>query len=391
MSYSFQETPEQTLLCESAEKFAKKHIDPVAADLFKAGKFSVELARRMGKEGYLGIMAPPRWGGMGLSYTSYIKIVEIISGHDGSCGALVAAHNSLGVYPVLKYGSASLKKNHLRNICSGEYTVGFAQTEPNAGTNVKNITTRAEYDPVTGEWNANGGKHFITNVSSAMAYGLILLAVTGSNEGVKEFTAFFVPIGTPGLIIRPMPHKGAWPSSDTGEVFFENVRIPDENKLGKRGQGLRVMLDTLDGGRKSVAAMGSGIAKSALRLALAYAKQRIGPDKPIAELPEIYGKLAEMSMRINAAELLLYKACWLAERGKPCKQEAAEAKLLCSQLAEFCTREGKHIFGAVGIMPDFLIWRLFCDTQVLPVGEGTDEVQKLVIARCLGCFDRDRS
>ena len=391
MSYCFNATHEQTLLRESVHAFAKAEIEPRAFALDEKGEFSVELTRKMAQQGYLGAMVGPDYGGLGLDYLSYIMLVETLAGFDSSQAATVAAHNSLGVAPIYYYGTQAQKKRFLPALCTGEGGLwAFGQTEPDAGSDVQSIKTKGVFDGRKREWVINGSKQFITNGSSPMTHGITVLAVTGEKaEGRKEFTTFLVNADAKGLEPRAMHRKGVWRSSDTAELYLDNVRVPEDHVLGERGQGFKIMMSTLDRGRLSIAAMGLGISKRALELALGYAKLRWTFGKPIAEHQAIAFKLAEMSARIDATELLLYKACWLCQNNMPFEKEAAEAKFMCSRLAEHCTREGTQIFGGSGLMEESLIWRMFRDAQLLRIGEGTDEMQLLVIARRLGCYERD--
>lgn len=391
MPYDFTETHEQRMLRESVRAFAKAEIEPRALALDEKGEFSVELTRKMAQQGYLGAMVGADYGGLGLDYLSYIMLVETLAASDSSQAATVAAHNSLGVAPIYYFGTQAQKKRFLPALCSGEGGLwAFGQTEPDAGSDVQGIKTKGVFDGQKKEWAINGSKQFITNGSSPMTHGVTVLAVTGEKEeGRKEFTTFLVPADAKGLDARAMHRKGVWRSSDTAELFFDNVRVPENHMLGERGQGFKIMMSTLDRGRLSIAAMGLGISKRALELALGYAKLRWTFGKPIAEHQATTFKLATMSTQIGAAEILLYKACWLCQNNMPFEMEAAQAKFMCSRLAEYCTREGTQIFGGMGLMEESLIWRLFRDAQLLRVGEGTDEMQLMVIARRMGLYDRE--
>ena len=258
--------------------------------------------------------------------------------------------------------------------------------EPDAGSDAQASKTKAVYDEKTDEWVINGSKIWITNSACELTKGITVQAVTGTKEnGKAELSCFIVPADAEGLTRREMHGKMMWRSSNTGELYFDNVRVPAKNILGKRGEGFKIMMETLDNGRLSIGAMGLGLAKGALDLTLKYANERVTFGKPIAKHQAVGFKLAEMATRIEAAENLMYKAAWLKQEGKPFQKEAAMAKLYCSEVAEYCAREGQQTFGGYGLMKEYPIERHYRDAALLRIGEGTSEIQRLVISRYLGC------
>lgn len=382
MSYSFSTTDELKLLRDTVRKFAEYEIAPVARELDEKEEFSVPLTRKMGDLGFLGCIVSPDFGGHGLDYLAYITIVEELARIDGSQAATVAAHTSLGAGPIFYFGTTEQKKRFLPSLCNGKGLWGFGLTESTSGSDAQASKTKAEFDPQRNEWILNGSKLWITNGSSDMTLGITVQAVTGDMpDGRRELTCFLVPSDAIGLTKNTVKSKMMWRSSNTAELFFDNVRVPCDMMLGKRGQGFKIMMSTLDGGRLSIAAMGLGLAKGSLDLSVKYAKERETFGVPIIRHQAIAFKLAEMATRIEASENLLYKACWLRDSNQPFGKLAAMAKLYCSETAEFCAREGQQIFGGYGLMKEYPIERHYRDAALLRVGEGTDEILKLVISR----------
>jgi alkylation response protein AidB-like acyl-CoA dehydrogenase len=303
-----------------------------------------------------------------MSYHSYIVAVEELAFYDGSQAATIAAHNSLGAGPIYYFGNEEQKKRYLPDLCTGEGLWAFGLTEAEAGSDAQASKTTARYDSATNEWVINGSKLWITNSACELTRGITVQAATGVKaDGKAELSCFLVPVNTPGLTRRAMKQKMMWRASNTGELYFA------------------IMMETLDHGRLSIAAMGLGLAKGALDLTLAYAKQRKTFGKPLAKHQVIGFKLAEMAMRIEAAENILYKACWLKHTKQEFAKIAAMAKLYCSEVAEFCAREGQQIFGGYGLMKEYPIERHYRDAALLRIGEGTSEIQRIVIAKYLGC------
>lgn len=386
MSYHFEESEEQSLLRESVRQFAQAEIAPVAAELDETEKFSESLTKKMGELGLFGTVVSPEYGGQGMDYLSYIIAVEELARVDGSQASTIAAHNSLGVAPLYYYGSEEQKKRYIPDLCSGQYLWAFGLTEPGAGSDAQASKTTAVFDEQTKEWVINGSKIWITNSASDLTLGMTVQCVTGKRpDGRSELSCLLVPADAKGLTRRAMKGKMMWRSSNTGELYFDNVRVPADAMLGKRGEGFKIMMETLDNGRLSIAAMGLGLARGALDLTVKYANERETFGKPIAKHQAVAFKLAEMATRTEAAEGLLYKACWLRQTNKSFQKLAAMAKLYCSEVAEFCAREGQQTFGGYGLMKEYPIERHYRDAALLRIGEGTSEIQRLVISRYIGC------
>lgn len=386
MAYDFSEDQELQLLRQAVRDFAEKEIRPVAQEYDEKEHFSVELTKKMGELGLFGTVVSPEYGGQGMDYLSYIVAVEELARIDGSHAATVAAHNSLGAAPLYYYGTEEQKKRYLPSLCTGEGLWAFGLTEAEAGSDAQSSRTKAVFDEKNKEWVISGSKIWITNSASELTQGITVQAITGQKaDGRNELSCFIVPADAEGLTRREMHGKMMWRASNTGELYFDNVRVPEEAMLGKQGQGFKMMMETLDNGRLSIAAMGLGLAKGALDLTLNYAKVRKTFGKTIAKHQAVGFKLAEMATRIEAAEGVLYKACWLKQNGKAFEKQAAMAKLYCSEVAEYCAREGQQTFGGYGLMKEYDIERHYRDAALLRIGEGTSEIQRLVISRYLGC------
>ncbi|MFW5975339.1 MAG: acyl-CoA dehydrogenase family protein [Desulfosalsimonas sp.] len=380
----FDLTTEQEMIRKEIRKFAEKAIAPVAGELDENEEFSSELTRKMGDIGLFGMFVSDQYGGQGLDYISYIIAVEEIARVDGSQAATVAAGNSLGIGPLYYFGTEEQKNKYLPKLCAGEALWGFGLTEPEAGSDAGGTKTTAVKDG--NEWVINGSKIFITNAACEMSLGVTVQAVTGQrDDGRPEYTCFIVEHGTPGFTAKPMHKKMMWRASNTAELFFDDVRIPEENVLGKQGEGFHQMLDTLDGGRLSIGAMGLGGAQGAYETALKYAKKRLQFGKPISKFQAVGFKLADAAMEIECARNLLYKACWLRNKKRPFQKEAAMAKLYCSELMGRVANNAVQIHGGYGLMKEYNVERFFRDQKLLDIGEGTSEIQRLVIARNIGC------
>lgn len=386
MSYSFKETEEITLLREAVRSFAEKEIAPVAHKLDESEEFSPELTRKMGQLGLLGTIVSSKYGGQDMNYLQYVIAVEELAKIDGSQAATIAAHNSLGAGPLYYYGSEEQKSQYLPNLCTGEGLWAFGLTEPEAGSDAQASKTKAIYDEKTDEWVISGSKIWITNSACELTKGITVQAITGTRpDGRNELSCFIVPANAPGMTRKVMHGKMMWRSSNTGELYFDQVRVPSKNMLGQKGEGFKIMMETLDNGRLSIAAMGLGLAKGALELTIKYAQERKTFGKPISKHQAVAFKLAEMATRVEAAENLLYKAAWLKQEGGSFEKYAAMAKLYCSEVAEFCAREGQQTFGGYGLMKEYPIERHYRDAALLRIGEGTSEIQRLVISRYIGC------
>jgi short-chain 2-methylacyl-CoA dehydrogenase len=380
---NFDLTEEHKMIRDTVREFAEREIKPVAQELDEKAEFSIPLTKRMGDLGLFGMYLPEKYGGQGLDTLSYIIAVEELARVDGSHAATLAAHNSLGIGPIYYYGTEEQKRKFLPQLCTGEAIWSFGLTEPGAGSDSRGSKTTAVLED--DQWIINGSKIFITNGASEISIGSTVQAVSGSSDGKKQFTTIIVEKDTPGFTRRAMHNKMMWRASDTAELFFDDVRVPKENLLGEVGQGSKIMLSTLDAGRLSIAAMGLGAAQGAYELALAYAKERKQFGQPIAKFQIISFKLADMALKIELARNLLYKACWLKDENRPFALEAAMSKLYCSEIAKEVADEAVQIHGGYGLMKDYAVERFYRDQRLLQIGEGTSEIQRLVISRLIGC------
>lgn len=380
---NFDLSPEQIMIRNTVRDFAEREVKPVAQELDEKGEFSYDLTKKMGELGLFGMNIPESYGGQGLDTLSYIIAVEELARVDGSQAATLAAHNSLGIGPLLEYGTEEQRLKYLPALCTGSGLWSFGLTEPGAGSDSRGSKTTAVVDG--DEWVINGSKIFITNASVDISLGCTVQAVSGEENGKKIFTTIIVPKDTPGFRRVTMHNKMMWRASDTAELFFDDVRVPKSNLLGKVGEGSHIMLHTLDGGRLSIGAMGLGLAQGAFEMAMTYANERKQFGKPIAKFQINAFKLADMALKIELARNLLYKACWLKDEGRDYGKEAAMAKLYCSEVAKEVADEAVQIFGGYGLMKDYPVERFYRDQRLLQIGEGTSEIQRLVISRLIGC------
>ena len=379
----FELSEEQRILQAQVRHFAEKEIAPIAGELDEKEEFPLGLVRKIGDLGLFGMLVPEEYGGSAAGYLSYLVAVEEIARVDGSSAATVAAGNSLGIGPILYYGSEEQKRQWLPPLCRGEVLASFGLTESDAGSDAGAVRTTAVLDGE--DWVINGSKIFITNSASPISGLCIVHAVTGRRpDGHPETSCILVPNGTPGFTHKAMHRKMMWRSSNTGELHFDDCRVPRENLLGRRGEGFRQMLSTLDRGRLSIAAMGVGGAQGAFELALKYAGERRQFGKPVGNFQVNSFKLADAAVKIESARLLLHKAAWLCENGRPFTQYAAMSKLFASTVFRDVVYDCVQIHGGYGLMKEFPIERFYRDQRVLEIGEGTSEIQRQVIARMLG-------
>ncbi|MEK6480657.1 acyl-CoA dehydrogenase family protein [Catalinimonas sp. 4WD22] len=376
-------TEQHELVRNSVRDFAETVIKPVARELDKQEKFSLELTKQMADMGLCGMTISEEFGGQGMDNLSYIIAVEELARIDGSQAATIAAHNSLGVGPLDNFGTQQQKEKYLPALCSGEALWAFGLTEPEAGSDSRGSKTTAKLQD--GKWIINGSKIFITNGATEITAGATVQAVSGEKDGEKEFSTIIVESGTPGFEASEMHDKFCWRASNTSQLFFDNCEVPEANLLGERGQGSKIMLKTLDSGRLSIAAMGLGLAQGAYEMALAYAKERQQFGQPISKFQAIAFKLADMATKIELARNLLYKACWLKDNDKPFGKEAAMSKLYCSEIAKEVADDAVQIHGGYGLMQEYDIERFYRDQRILQIGEGTSEIQRMVISRHIGC------
>ncbi len=374
---------EKRLFRASVRDFAEKEIRPRADELWETGEFPYDLVRKMGQMGLMGIPWPEEYGGSGGDYLSYVIAVEEVARVDGSCAITLEAHISLGSSPIYYFGSEEQKREWLVPLARGEKLAAFGLTEPEAGSDARNTKTRAEL--VDGHWVINGTKCFITNAGTEISAGVTITAVTGiGRDGKKEISNIFVPTGTPGYQIGPKYKKMGWHASDTRELNFSDCRVPESHLIGKRGEGFRQFLYCLDGGRIAIAALAVGTAQGAFEEALRYAKERVQFGKTLSHFQAIQFKLADMATEIELARNFTYRAAALRDAGRPHTREAAMAKLFASEMCMRTTTQAVQIFGGYGYMDEYPVSRYFRDAKVLEIGEGTSEVQRMVIARELG-------
>jgi short-chain 2-methylacyl-CoA dehydrogenase len=375
---NFDLSPEHELIRNTVRDFAEAKVAPVAEDLDREHRFPYELVTEMAELGLMGMPLPEEYGGGGTDTLSYAIAVEELTRIDSSVAITMAAHTSLGTMPIFLYGSDEQKQQWLPELASGQKLAAFGLTEAGAGSDAGNARTRAEL--ADGEWVINGSKIFITNAGTDISACVTITALTGEDE----ISNLIVPNGTPGYDISPPMEKLGWRASDTRELSFKDARVPEGNLLGPRGKGFQQFLEILDGGRISVAAMGVGLAQGAYDLALKYAQEREQFGKAIAKFQAVQFKLVDMATEIEAGRNLVYKAAWLKDQGRPFAKEAAMAKLYTGELAHRAANESLQIHGGYGFMEESAISRLYRDQKILEIGEGTNEVQRMVIAKHLG-------
>ena len=366
------------LLRQTVRDFAEERIAPVAEELDREHRFPYEIVGALAELGLMGIPIPEEHGGGGGDTLAYALAVEELTRIDSSVAITVAAHTSLGTMPILLFGSDEQKERWLPDLASGRKLAAFGLTEPEAGSDAGATRTTAELRD--GSWVVNGSKIFITNAGTDITALVTISARTGDDE----ISNIVVPNGSDGYEVSPPMRKMGWRASDTRELSFQNCAVPEDHLLGERGSGLRQFLEILDGGRISVAAMGLGLAQGAFDLASAYARERQQFGQPIGKFQAIQFHLADMATEIEAGRNLVYKAAWLKDQGRPFAQAAAIAKLYTGELANRVVNSALQIHGGYGFMDEYAISRLYRDQKVLEIGEGTNEIQRLVIARGLG-------
>jgi short-chain 2-methylacyl-CoA dehydrogenase len=375
---NFDLSDDHRLLQRTVRDFAAAEVAPVAEELDREKRFPYEIVRRLGELNLMGIPFPEEYGGAGADSLAYVLTVEELTRVDSSVAITLCAHTSLGTQPIHLFGSEEQKQRLMPDLCAGTRLGAFGLTEPEAGSDAGNTKTRARLDG--GEWVIDGAKQFITNAGTDISGHVAITALTG--EG--EVSNLIVENGTPGYEQGEPYRKMGWNASDTRPLAFEDCRVPEENLLGPRGGGFKQFLHVLDIGRIGVAAMGVGLAQGALDQALAYAKERIAFGKPISKFQAIQSKLADMSTEIEAARLLTYKAALEKDAGRPFSLTAAQAKLKTGRLAVRAAEEAVQIHGGYGYIEEYPVCRFYRDAKILTIGEGTDEIQQMVIARALG-------
>jgi alkylation response protein AidB-like acyl-CoA dehydrogenase len=375
---NYELTEEQQLLRRTVRDFADGRVAPVAEELDREERFPYELVGEMADLGLMGIPISEEYGGAGADTVSYAIAIEELTRVDSSVAITVAAHTSLGTMPIYLFGNEEQKQQWVPQLASGQSLAAFGLTEPNAGSDAGNTSTRAELRD--GQWIVNGSKMFITNAGTDISACVTITARTGDDE----ISNIIVPNGTPGYEISPPMRKLGWRASDTRELSFKDVAVPEGNLLGPRGRGFQQFMEILDGGRISVAAMGVGLAQGAYDLAIAYAREREQFGRPISKFQAVQFALADMATEIEAGRQLVYRAAWLKDEGKDFGLAAAQAKLYTGLLSNRAANAALQIHGGYGFMEEYAISRLYRDQKILEIGEGTNEVQRLVIAKLLG-------
>ena len=375
---NFELTQEQQLVRDTVRKFAESRIAPVAAELDREHRFPYDLVAQLAELGLMGMTVPEEYGGAGADTVAYAVAVEELTRIDSSVAITVAAHHSLGTLPIFYFGNEEQKQEWLPQLASGQKLAAFGLTEPGAGSDAGATRTTAELRD--GEWVVNGSKIFITNAGTDITACVTITARTGEDE----ISNLIIPNGTPGYEISAPMEKMGWHASDTRELSFRDCALPEGNLLGPRGEGFNQFLEILDGGRISVAAMAVGLAQGAFDLAAAYAKEREQFGRPISKFQAVQFRLADMATEIEAGRNLVYKAAWTKDQGRPFGKEAAIAKLYTGEMSNRVVNWALQVHGGYGYMDEFAISRLYRDQKILEIGEGTNEVQRMVIARHLG-------
>jgi short-chain 2-methylacyl-CoA dehydrogenase len=371
------------MIRDLAREFADNEIAPKAEYFDQHAEFPYEIIAKMAELGFLGLPVPEKYGGAGADTLTYALAVEEISRGDASVGITMAAHTSLGTMPFLMFGSEEQRQEYVPKLASGEMLWSFGLTEPQAGSDAGNTQTRAELRD--GSWVINGTKSFITNSGTKISGGVTITAVTGQrSDGKPEISNLIVPSDTPGYTVAKGYHKMGWRASDTHELAFIDAVIPQGNVLGAKGEGFHQFLSVLDGGRISVAAMSVGLAQAAFDAALRYSKERVQFGRPISKFAPVSFKLADMATEIEMARLMTYKAAWLKDQGRDFRMAAGMAKLFAGEVATRAANHAVQIHGGYGIMEEYPVARYWRDVKIGEIGEGTNEVQRMVIARFLG-------
>jgi alkylation response protein AidB-like acyl-CoA dehydrogenase len=375
---NFDLEPEHELLRDTVRRFALEKVAPVAEKLDREKRFPYDLVEQLAALGLMGMTIPEEYGGAGADTLSYAITVEELTRIDSSVAITLAAHHSLGTLPIYYFGSDEQKREWLPELASGKKLAAFGLTEANAGSDAGATRTTAKLEG--GEWVIDGSKMFITNAGTDITACVTITALTGDGE----ISNIIVPNGTPGYLISAPMDKLGWKASDTRELSFQGARVPEGNLLGPRGQGFTQFLQILDGGRISVAAMGVGLAQGCYDLAFAYAKEREQFGKPISKFQAVQEKLVDIATEIEAARYLVYKAAWEKDQGRDFARTAAMAKLYSGELSHRAANWALQIHGGYGFMDEYAISRFYRDQKILEIGEGTNEVQRMVIAKHLG-------
>jgi alkylation response protein AidB-like acyl-CoA dehydrogenase len=372
-------TEDQEMTRQMVREFAENEIAPKVRHFDETQEFPFEIMRKLGELGLLGVVFPPEYGGAGMSYLEYVSVIEELGRIDPSIGLSVSAHNGLCCNHIFVFGNEEQKKKYLTPLASGKKIGAWALTEPNAGSDAKGIQTSAEKK--NGVWILNGSKNFITHGTVGDIH--VVMAVTNRNDPKDGITTFILEKGMPGFRASKKENKLGHRASDTSSLVFEDCEVPDENKVGKEGEGFRQSMQILEGGRIAIAALSVGLAQGAFDEALKYSKQRKTFGKSISEYQAIQWKLADMATEIEAARLLTYRAAWLRQNGRKFGKEAFMAKLFASELAVRAANECVQIHGGYGYIKEFIAEKYYRDAKLLTIGEGTSEIQRIAIAKQL--------
>ncbi|WP_044562372.1 acyl-CoA dehydrogenase [Azospirillum sp. B4] len=372
-------TEEQAMVRDMARAFARERLAPGAAERDRTSRFPAEELKAMGELGLMGMLVPEEWGGAGTDILSYVLAIEEIAAGDGAISTIMSVHNSVGCAPILKFGTQAQKDRYLRAMATGQMLGAFCLTEPQAGSDASALKTRAVRDG--DHWVITGAKQFITNGRNAGV--ALVFAVTDPAAGKKGISAFLVPTDTPGYTVARLEHKLGQRCSDTAQIVFDGVRVPADALLGEPGQGYRIALANLEGGRIGIASQSVGMAQAAFEAARDYARERTSMGAAIIEHQAVAFRLADMATRIEAARQLVLHAAALRQAGQPCLKEASMAKLFASEMAERVCSDAIQTFGGYGYVDDFPVERIYRDVRVCQIYEGTSDIQKLVISRNL--------
>jgi alkylation response protein AidB-like acyl-CoA dehydrogenase len=379
----FDFTQEQEDFRAAVREFAEEVVAPRAEEMDERAELPMEIVKQMGELGLFGLPFPEEYGGQGADFTSFCIAVEELARVDSSIAVTLEAGVGLGANPIFEFGSEEQKQRWLVPMCRGEILGAFGLTEPGGGSDAGATRTTARLEG--SEWVINGSKSFITNSGTPISSVCTITAVTGEREGGrKEISAIIVPSDTPGFEVGKSYRKVGWHASDTHELAFDDCRVPQENLLGERGKGFAQFLKTLDDGRIAIAAMGVGLAQGALEESVKYAKERTAFGRPIGEFQALQFKIADIKIMLETARWVTYRAAWLRDMGRPYKAEAALAKVYASEIAVTCAREAVQIHGGYGFIEEYPVARFYRDSKILEIGEGTSEVQRVIIARDLG-------
>jgi butyryl-CoA dehydrogenase len=372
-------TEEQTMIRDMARAFAAEQLAPNAAEWDRTHTFPSDAIRQMGELGLLGMLVPPEWDGAGADHIAYALAIEEVAAGDGACSTIMSVHNSVACMPILKFGTEAQKERFLRPMARGELLGAFCLTEPQAGSDAAALRTRAVRDG--GAYVLNGVKQFITSGKNGQIG--IVFAVTDPAAGKRGISAFIVPTDTPGYLVTRIEEKMGQRASDTAQLTFEDMRVAEDLRLGAEGEGYKIALSNLEGGRIGIASQSVGMARAAFEAALAYAKEREAFGHPIIEHQAVAFRLADMATEIDAARLLVLRAAGLRDRGEPCLKEASMAKLFASEMAERVCSAAIQVLGGYGYVSDFPVERIFRDVRVSQIYEGTSDVQRIVISRAI--------